>query len=119
MKLSICIITYLRPNSLKRLLAAISVLEFRQVSPPDIEVVIVDNDPEQSAQPTFSAVYSEFPHRISYSVEPQRGIPFARNRSVLSASADSDFFVFIDDDEVPAPLWLDTLLVVQSHPIAK
>lgn len=115
MKLSICIITYLRPDSLKRLLGAIAALEFRQVSAPDIEVVVVDNDPERSGESAFSAVCSAFPHAISYTVEPQRGIPFARNLSVMSASADSDFFVFIDDDEVPDPLWLEQLIVAQSR----
>jgi GT2 family glycosyltransferase len=47
-------------------------------------------------------------------VEQQRGITYARNRALIEAGA-VDFIAFIDDDEFPAPEWLDTLLWTQAN----
>jgi len=47
-------------------------------------------------------------------VEKQRGIPFARNAALAVALPESDFVVFIDDDEVPEAGWLAELLRVQA-----
>ncbi|MEB3178351.1 MAG: glycosyltransferase [Nostocaceae cyanobacterium] len=45
---------------------------------------------------------------------PTRGITYARNKSLASVSENTSFVAFIDDDEVPAPQWLDELLWVQQ-----
>jgi cellulose synthase/poly-beta-1,6-N-acetylglucosamine synthase-like glycosyltransferase len=45
---------------------------------------------------------------VTYCLEPRQGIPFARNKAVENAFG--DYIVFIDDDEVPTPRWLLTLL---------
>ncbi|HEX2095675.1 MAG TPA: glycosyltransferase family 2 protein, partial [Longimicrobiaceae bacterium] len=47
--------------------------------------------------------------------EPRRGVSSARNRAVAAARGWADFIAFIDDDEVPEPVWLDELLRVQSE----
>ena len=46
-----------------------------------------------------------------YVHEPRPGISHARNRGV--AEAKGDFVAFIDDDELPAPNWLESLLLTQ------
>ena len=50
---------------------------------------------------------------MEYHTESRRGIPFARNAAIKYAG-DVDFVALIDDDEIPAPLWLDELLRVQN-----
>ena len=62
--------------------------------------VVVDNDADESSRAVVTA--AKLPWPVVYVVEPERGIPFARNRAVREA-ADSDFVVFIDDDEIPEP----------------
>ena len=88
-------------------------LRFAKVPPPAVEIVVVDNDP---AGPTCALLESvklghNWPLRCY--VEPRRGIPYARNRAIASIEGRADFVAFVDDDEIPAPEWLDELLHVQ------
>ena len=75
---AVCVITYRRPEGLGRLLDAFTKLE---VDPEAIvpTFVIVDNDADKSAR----AVVERAAHlpRLVYAVEPELGIPFARNRA--------------------------------------
>ena len=73
--------------------------------------MVVDNDSARSAADICDAVSLPWPAK--YVVEPRRGIAQARNRAIREAE-NFDFLVFIDDDEVPAPRWLDELLWTQS-----
>ena len=50
MRVSICVCTFKRAEMLKILLKGIDSLIFRKCPVPDITVVVVDNDPEKSAQ---------------------------------------------------------------------
>ena len=70
------------------------------------EVLVVDNDPRGAARQAVASVNDP---RIRYVVEAIPGIASARNR-VLDECVDRDVLVFIDDDEVPTPGWLRTLL---------
>lgn len=112
---SICISTFKRPEGLTRLLAGISALEFRKVPPPDIEIIVVDNDAAGSARKICDQARNLFKGTLIYDIEPQQGVSYARNRTVAKASKIADFIVFIDDDEVPDVLWLDELLVAQKQ----
>ena len=49
---------------------------------------------------------------ITYEVEPNRGVSFARNRSVRMAG-ECDYVGFVDDDEFVEENWLDELLNAQ------
>jgi len=110
----ICILTYRRPEGLRRLLGAIDHLIFSGPEVPDLEVVVVDNDPSGSAREVCESVGPTLRWPVEYRTEPRRGIAHARNAAVAYAVEGSDFIVFIDDDEVPEPAWLDELLRVQS-----
>lgn len=66
-------------------------------------VLVVDNDASGSGRP----IAERF--GVRYVVEERPGIAAVRNRS-LAESADADAIVFIDDDEVPEPGWLDALV---------
>lgn len=104
---TVVVLTYRRPELLP---AAIELL-VRQVDQvrsdsPDSRVLVIDNDPEQSAA---SAVNSIGGGRIVYVAEPRPGIAAARQRALDETPADH-LLAFIDDDEVPSPDWLQLLL---------
>ncbi|GEK57715.1 hypothetical protein CHL76_01295 [Marinococcus halophilus] len=109
MKLAVCIITYQRPEGLQTLLEGIAAQKWSQHH-PELTVVVVDNDAEGSAAATLPIKY---PYPLLYEVEAKRGIPSARNTSVRLAG-DVDFVVFVDDDETPAPDWLEQLLAARD-----
>lgn len=112
---SICVITYKRPEGLRRLLTGINGQEFSGTPPGRVEVVVVDNDPEGSAAAICGELATASRWPIVYKVEPRRGIPFARNTALLSVSPESEFIAFLDDDEVPSPQWLEAILRVQAE----
>lgn len=112
MRVAVCITTFRRTNLLQRALEGVSRLKFCNVAAPDIEVIVVDNDPSPSAtgvrkSPMLSGL-------IRYVAEPRRGIVHARNRAIAEASG-SEFLAFLDDDEVPCEMWLDELLATQKQ----
>ncbi|MEM1308741.1 MAG: glycosyltransferase family 2 protein [Cyanobacteria bacterium P01_H01_bin.153] len=113
--ISICIATYKRPAGLLRLLEGLHEQRFNAVKPPIIEVVIADNDQEGSAKAVYESVQSNFKWSLVYGIESQQGVTFARNRSLSLAAKESDFLIFIDDDEVPSPYWLEALLECQAN----
>jgi succinoglycan biosynthesis protein ExoM len=111
MRVAVCITTFRRTSLLQRALEGVSRLKFRQVAAPEIEVIVVDNDPSLSASgvcksPSQSGL-------VRYVAEPRRGIVHVRNRAIAEASG-SEFLAFLDDDEVPCEMWLDELLATQE-----
>lgn len=103
MNVSLCIATYRRPDRLALLLDDLAA----QTRPPD-ELVIVDNDPDASAEAVVAArIQRGLPFPVRYDRQPVKNISLTRNRSVALASG--DWIAFIDDDErAPAP-WLALL----------
>ena len=102
---SICICTY-RRALLQQTLESLARLEI-----PDgvkIEVVVVDNDASAFAQPIVERFAAGVPFRVRYTVEPRKGLSFARNCALNAAAG--DWLALIDDDEVAAPSWLARLL---------
>ena len=112
-RVSICVATCKRPDSLARLLAGIDRLQV-EPSQANVLVVVVDNDASASSRAAVEgwAVASPWPHL--YLVETRRGIPFARNAAVSACLDRSDAIAFVDDDEVPHPQWLTHLLATRK-----
>lgn len=113
-RVAVCVVTFQRPQGLRRLLRGIAELTF-DGPPPRITMIVVDNDESQSARAVCEELRAEFPWPLQYHVEPRRGIPFARNTAVSRALEWGDLIAFIDDDEVADPCWLDELLTVQRR----
>ncbi len=103
MNISICIPTLMRPVMLGRLLGSLAALDTGGAA---VHVVVVDNDPSGSAEPTVRRFESLIPNLV-YQVEPRRGLATARNRLVaIAASLGSDYLIFVDDDQWVESSWL-------------
>ena len=112
MKIDVCVITYRRPEGLLRLLGGIQQQRLHEPA-PQVRVVVVDNDPEASAEAICDEARAWLDFELLYVVEKRRGIPQARNRALSVSLGHADFVAFIDDDEVPEPDWLAELADVQ------
>lgn len=110
---TLCALTYHRPNGVSKMLEGLGKLTFSGV-PPLLRIVIVDNDPAGSARQAVSETSLTIPWTVHYCIESHRGISYARNRA-LAEAGESEWIGFIDDDEVPCPDWLDELLRIQRE----
>ena len=111
---SLCVATFRRTEGLERLVRSLARVEFSK-SQVALELNVVDNDPDGSAEPVCSNLRPEVGFPINFRIEPRRGIPFARNCSVAMIAPEADFAVFVDDDETVKPDWLEQLLRVQRE----
>lgn len=105
-QISVCVCTYMRPPMLRRLLKELSRQDTGGLF--TFSIVVADNDEARSAESTVEEFRALYQIPIVYCVEPRRNIALARNKVVSKATG--DYIAFIDDDEFPAPLWLQTLI---------
>jgi glycosyltransferase involved in cell wall biosynthesis len=112
-QVSICVATYRRPEGLARLLDGIADQQFTDSDPPQVEIIVVDNDPDKSGCTPSLDRSGRWP--VLRVPEPRRGICVARNTGVQQALArGAELVGFLDDDEVPEPGWLDELMRVMA-----
>ena len=67
-------------------------------------IVVVDNDPVQSARMAVEQWKATSALEAVYASEPEQSISRARNTAL--ANARGEYVAFIDDDEFPEPTWL-------------
>lgn len=105
-RITVGIITCRRPVQLANTLRSLAKLKL----PDDAEIslLVVDNDLAHSAKSVVETEQMALPFSTSYTVEEQRGIPYARNK-VLSWAEASDYIAFIDDDDTADSNWLAAL----------
>lgn len=101
MRVSVCVNTFHRPQTLGQLLEDLAAL---QGEPTLSEVVITDNDAGGSGRATVEAAMDKVPFALIYQIEPEQNISLARNRGIHRATG--DWIGLLDDDERVAPDWL-------------
>src|SRR4051812_26518230 len=74
---------------------------------PNTELLIIDNGSTDETKGVISTLLQR-DARVRYYLEPRLGIACARNASL--AKARGSFVLFLDDDEVASPGWLDQYL---------
>ena len=106
LRITVAIPSYRRPE---RLAALLSALPDRFTETPDavIDVLVIDNDPDGSARHAVAEAHVD----LRYVHETTPGISAARNRA-LDECHTSDLIAFLDDDEIPRPGWLSSLVEV-------
>ena len=92
---------------------------FAAMQPPgedSVTFLIVDNAPDAPVREQVEAFAERTGIDVRYVLEPEAGIPFARNRALDAAEAmGADFVAFVDDDEYVAPDWLVRLAAHQRR----
>ena len=106
---SVCICTFRRPDLLQRLLRAMLTQDFPAER---FEVVVLDNDPGQSAAGVLSGLQAEFCGRLRVLTLAEPNISLARNATIDAASG--NWIAMLDDDEYPSSDWLSQLLATQQ-----
>lgn len=97
--LSVCIATYKRQELLKKLL--ISIINQKGLENYIIEIIVVDNDVNRSAETVVLEFRENFLNKenyiLKYDMQPEKNIAITRNRTIELASG--EYLFFIDDDE--------------------
>ncbi len=101
--INIC--TYKRLELLEKCILSIASLQIPKKW--HIQIVVIDNECNQLCYELLNNLSHSINIRIHYFSEPKLGIPFARNRACTeSLNLNSDWIIFIDDDEIAQKDWL-------------
>lgn len=114
MKFSIITPTYKRHDLLER--AVQSVLHQTYT---EWEMIIVNDSPDDSSYKTLPSFFAD--PRIHYYInDTNRGVNYSRNRALDSVSKDSEWVIFLDDDDYLALDALETFSkLIAVHPECK
>src|SRR5712691_11211100 len=106
MKISILIASYNRSSSLLKFLHELT----RQVVPQglDWEVLIVDNNSTDGTGKAVAPFVQENPHRFRYFLETRQGKSAALNTGIKESRG--EILAFTDDDCLPNPDWLSSIV---------
>jgi glycosyltransferase involved in cell wall biosynthesis len=80
----------------------------------DVRIIVVENDQKNRSESILEEFSATGKFSISYYLESEQGLVYARNRSVKE-SGDCDFCCFTDDDEVVTSDWLIELINCQKE----
>lgn len=101
-------LTYKRHEDVAELLRACGTLALPEGW--EVRFLIVDNDPLGSARELVERGMPAFDGRLAYVVEPEPGIPAARNRALREGLEGGTLLCFLDDDETPERGWLTEMI---------
>lgn len=102
MLLSVCIATFQRPELLKKLLKSLVSQDLGKNIV--LEIIIVDNDKNETARNIVKEFIDTDKFKYSYLVQPEKNISLTRNVAV--AKANGEYLLFIDDDEYASENWV-------------
>ncbi|MCZ8374322.1 MAG: glycosyltransferase [Beijerinckiaceae bacterium] len=109
MRILVTICTRARPKMLEACLRSVTAQQVPEGVTCDIAVI--ENDAALHCIPIVDAVAAETGRVIHTVLEPELGLPFARNRcGTFAVEQGYDWALYIDDDEVATPGWLETLV---------
>jgi len=108
------VLTFRRPEGISKLLDVLTRQRQDPTRPWRLSVVVVDNDAAASSREVVMRFAGRPEYDLRYVVEPEQGIPIARNRAMDSAPEGTELFCFLDDDEWPVDGWLDALLATRA-----
>ena len=119
--LLVCIatLTRRRPKMLEALIRSWSSLKIPdKVSPV---FVVIENDDEEKSKSVIQNLEPLFNKgRLTYALEKEPGIPFARNRAAQEAiNISADLLLFVDDDEEVDIKWLENIIAGYRNSDAK
>ena len=99
---SVCIATYKRPQLLRNLLDSL----YAQNLPANVnlQLIVVDNDKDKSAQEIVSEYENINCITIEYFVQSEKNISLTRNVAVKNSKG--EYLLFIDDDEEADKNWI-------------
>ena len=104
---SVCIATYRRAELLDTLLQSIENQELDENT--DLEIIVVDNDPDASAEKVVEPYLTNGRFHYRYLKQPEKNISLTRNMAVNNATG--DYLAFIDDDERADRKWIACLIL--------
>lgn len=102
--ISMIVPTFRRPDGLDM---ALQSLLGQSADGMDIELVVVDNDPDCTAREAVETFAKEAPFPVIFEHEPNPGVSNARNTALKAAKG--RYLAFLDDDQVAGEGWLQGL----------
>lgn len=103
---TVVIPTFNRAPSLLRLLEGLAA---QKCDPESFEIVVVDNNSTDATKSACEEWSQRHPlRRLRYVREREQGLSSSRNRGMREAKA--DIVCILDDDAVPVPQWLGSIL---------
>jgi len=111
MKFSIITPTYKRSELLGRVTESA-----QKQSYANWEMIIINDSPEDHSYDDFANSITDLRLRY-YSNDTNRGVNYSRNRALEMVSKDSDWVIFLDDDDYLSPNALEELTgLITAHP---
>jgi succinoglycan biosynthesis protein ExoM len=111
LRVAICVCTISRPDELMELFSNLQGIELGDYTPANVQLIIVDNNPNSETRQFCEQAASTLPIPVHYTCEPETGITYARNHALAAAlEHDADVVAFLDDDDAPQADWLIRLL---------
>lgn len=109
--LAVVVPTFRRPDGLRLAIASL----FEQDVDQDFDLLVVDNDPQNSAAPVCAELQANAPRNIHFRHvhEPNAGVANARNKALEETTA--PLIAFLDDDQTAPPQWLSTMLACHTQ----
>lgn len=103
-KISVAICTY---NRAKYLVNALEGIRRQSLPLEYFEIIVVDNASTDDTQTICICKQQDLPN-LRYIYEPVQGLSKARNTAMQSSHG--EYIAYLDDDAIPCPVWLETIL---------